>query len=169
MTHDSLDQEAARAHRASLDALAAHANAQVREMGISTAPKAQCSKCQRLKPLSDFYADRSKPSGHHSRCIGCMLEAARLGRERRKAGKHLRARRSQPTQEEREQAAQHERAKTEMRVALSRERDASRKRRWEAERDATTEDTMRAADEKWQQQMREFHQRARRLLKGRGD
>jgi len=34
----------------------------------------RCSKCKQIKPLSEFYKDRSKKDGHQSECRTCNLK-----------------------------------------------------------------------------------------------
>jgi uncharacterized C2H2 Zn-finger protein len=37
----------------------------------------RCPRCERVLPVSDFARDRSKASGHKSRCKACDREKAR--------------------------------------------------------------------------------------------
>lgn len=35
----------------------------------------ECTKCGQIKSLDDFWTDRTKPSGKHSRCVDCSKKA----------------------------------------------------------------------------------------------
>lgn len=44
-----------------------------------------CSRCQRLKSLSEFHRDRSRSDGRHATCKACLCEAVRQWQEKRRA------------------------------------------------------------------------------------
>ncbi len=44
------------------------------------APERVCPKCGHAKPVSEFYAHRSRPGGVHGWCKECHLTAKRAGR-----------------------------------------------------------------------------------------
>lgn len=103
MSHHVIDDEAARSSEDALRAFMEQVTARLKERGISTGPKGYCTACQDLKPVADFYTDKTRACGHKSRCKWCMLQAARKGYMRRKQGTYLRARRGRLSANERAQ------------------------------------------------------------------
>jgi len=54
-----------------------------RQQGFRLLPegKRKCSKCEDIKEESDFYVDKSRPSGNSARCKACINESKRRQRE----------------------------------------------------------------------------------------
>lgn len=59
--------------------------ARLNEVGIVSGAKAICTKCNRLKPVSEYYADKKKRNGRHSSCKECVRAAFRDWKARRDA------------------------------------------------------------------------------------
>lgn len=61
--------------------------ARLASRGITPGAKVLCPKCSRVKPVDEFYIDKSKASGRRSNCKACNRDAAATLRALRAAGR----------------------------------------------------------------------------------